>query len=292
MTAALIPKKLIQIVSSVARWLYPLKAITSREGTILKLLSSLQTVLLSGVFCGVATLAAAQNLTVFAAASLKTALDEVAAGFEADQGVAVRISYAGSAVLARQILQGAPADVYISANADWMDVLETHSPLIAQTRRDILGNRLVLIGHEPTAADAMPWLADGLAARIGAQRLAMGFVEAVPAGQYGKAALQATGNWQALQGQVVQTENVRLALALVARQEVDFGIVYASDAYAEPRVAVLMEFEAGDYPEIRYPAAVVHNGTAGLGGTFLDYLQSPEAQSIFLKNQFRSVSDG
>ncbi len=292
MNASAIHINLFHIVSSPPRWLYPRKFITSYEGLIIKRFRNLKTTLLSGVFCLVATLGAAQTLTIFAAASLKTALDEIAADFEASQGASLRIAYAGSAVLARQIQQGAPADVYISASVDWMDVLETRLPIVAQTRRDIIGNRLVLIAGNAPDRETEPWLADGLAARIGARKLAMGFVDAVPAGQYGKAALQATGNWQALQGNIVQTENVRLALALVARKEVGFGIVYASDAHAEPKVTVLMEFDAGDYPDIRYPAAVVRDANAGLGGSFLEYLQSPEAQSVFLKNQFRPANDG
>lgn len=185
---------------------------------------------------------------VFAAASLKTLLDEIV---QLDSMLETAISYGGSGVLARQIALGAPADVLISADPLWIDSLPGLSPTLTAThpdfapRRALFSNRLVLIapkGHPRLSpADIPP-----------GTRIAMGFVEAVPAGRYGKAALEALDLWAKLAPSIVQTENVRAALALVARAELPFGVVYASDAQAEPRVDIVAEFDPASHPKIIY----------------------------------------
>ena len=187
------------------------------------------------------------EVTVFAAASLMGALDEVAAGWEDRTGGEVRLSYAGSSALARQIEAGAPADVFVSANVDWMDELGERGLTEPGSRRDLLSNRLVLVGPAGAAPLALEPGLD-LAALLDGGRLAMALVDAVPAGLYGREALRSLGLWGAVEPRVAQAENVRAALALVARGEAPLGVVYASDARAEPRVAVVATFPEGSHP--------------------------------------------
>lgn len=221
------------------------------------------------------------EVTVFAAATLKTALDEIATGYSAGTGTAVTLSYAGTPALARQIEQGAPADVFISASVDWMDALAAKGLIQPDSRRDLLGNRLVLIG--PTGA--APLVLEDLAARLGEGRLAMALVDAVPSGQYGKAALESLGLWEAVAPSVVQSENVRAALHLVALGEAALGIVYASDAVAEPRVTVLATFPETSHPRIIFPVALTLTASPE-AAAFLDHLASPEAAEVFAANGF------
>lgn len=221
------------------------------------------------------------EVTVFAAATLKTALDEIATEYSAGTGTAITLSYAGTPALARQIEQGAPADVFISASVDWMDALAAKGLIQPDSRRDLLGNRLVLIG--PTGA--APLVLEDLAARLGEGRLAMALVDAVPSGQYGKAALEGLGLWEAVAPSVVQSENVRAALHLVALGEAALGIVYASDAVAEPRVTVLATFPETSHPRIIFPAALTLTASPE-AAAFLDHLASPEAAEVFAANGF------
>ncbi|HRV62855.1 MAG TPA: molybdate ABC transporter substrate-binding protein [Albidovulum sp.] len=230
--------------------------------------------------------AAADEVVVFAAASMKTALDRVASAFEAATGHSVTISYAGSNALARQIIEGAPADIFISANTRWMDEVEKAGLIADGSRRDILGNTLVLVA---TGADAAPVaIAPGfdLKALVGDGKLAMALVDAVPAGQYGKAALENLGAWDAVAGSVAQADNVRAALALVVLGEAPFGIVYATDAAAEPGVSVAGTFPAGSYPSITYPAALLTGAGDPADRAFLDALSAPEADAIFADQGF------
>jgi len=229
--------------------------------------------------------AAAERLTVFAAASLKTALDEVSTAYAAQGGDKVTLSYAGSSVLARQIAQGAPADVFISANPQWMDWLDGEGRIEAGTRADILGNRLVLVG--PAGAPPLT-LAAGmdLAGLLGDGWLAMALVDAVPAGIYGKAALQSLGEWAAVADKVAQADNVRAALMLVALGEAAMGVVYATDAAAEDRVAVLGMFPADSHPPIIYPAAAIRGRASPDARAFLTYLRGAEAAAIFQRHGF------
>ncbi len=220
--------------------------------------------------------APAAEITVFAAASLKTAMDRLAPAYEAETGDRVTAVLAGSSALARQIQRGAPADVFVSANVAWMDVLEEEGLIAAESRRALLGNRLVLVA--PGAA--APLDLGALPEALGEGRLAMALVEAVPAGIYGRAALVSLGLWEALAPRVAQADNVRAALALVATGAAPYGIVYATDAAAEPRVSVAATFPAASHPPIVYPAAVVAGGDPA-AGAFLDWLAGGAAREVF-----------
>lgn len=230
--------------------------------------------------------ASAGTVTVFAAASLTTAMAEVEAAFEAASGHAAVVSLAGSSVLARQIRQGAPADVFISANPDWMDALAADGLLEPGTRHDLLGNTLVLIAHGDAANRGTLGPALDLSGLLGAGRLAMALVEAVPAGLYGRAALQSLGLWGGVADRVVQTGNVRMALALVAAGEAPHGIVYATDAQAEPRVSVVGTFPADSHPPIVYPVADLANRDVPAEAAFLAFLRGPEARAAFARHGF------
>lgn len=235
----------------------------------------------------------AETVTVFAAASLKTALDAVAAGWEAETGDEVLISYAGSPQLAAQIQAGAPADVFVSAAPAWMDVLEDDGLIRPGTRVDLLGNTLVLVAHGEAAPVALgPGL--DLAGLLGGGRLSMALVDSVPAGQYGRAALEALGAWEAVEPLVAQSENVRAALALVASGEAPYGVVYGSDAVAAREagddVTVVGAFPASSHPPIIYPAALVAGGDGPGAAAFLDHLSSDAARAVFEAQGF-SVLD-
>lgn len=231
-----------------------------------------------------APVAGAETVTVFAAASLKNALDEVATAWEAETGNDVVIAYDGSAKLAKQIIAGAPADVFVSAAEDWMDAVAAEGLVAEGTRRDLLGNRLILVAH-----GAVPPVEIGagldLAGMLAGGKLAMGMVDSVPAGQYGKAALESLGLWASVQGSVAQSENVRAALALVAAGEAPLGIVYASDALAEPGVTVVGTFPADSHPPIRYPVAVI-DGAGPAAVAFADALASEGAAAVFAAQGF------
>ena len=231
-------------------------------------------------------LRAGADVTVFAAASLTTALDRVAAAWTAQTGQTATLSYAGSSALARQIQQGAPADIFISASTDWIEALAASGDLRPGTRRDILGNRLVLIAHGP---DAPPVTLDAtldLPALLQGGRLAMALVDAVPAGVYGKAALTHLGLWDAVAPQVAQADNVRAALAFVARAEAPLGIVYATDAAAEDRVTVIGTFPADSHAPITYPAAITAQSDSPQAHAFLAFLASDSARAIWQDHGF------
>jgi molybdate transport system substrate-binding protein len=228
--------------------------------------------------------AMADDIGVFAAASLKTALDRIAADWQADTGNTVTLTYGGTPAMAKQIEQGAPADIFIAASVDWMDYVVDAGLMQAGTRRDILGNTLVVVGP-PGAAPLDLGQGGDLAARLDGGKLSMALVESVPAGQYGKAALTALGLWDAVEAQVAQSENVRAALALVAAGEAPLGIVYDSDAVAEPRVSVVATFPAETHPPIVYPAALTA-GADPAAAAFLDALSQPPATEVFVANGF------
>lgn len=229
--------------------------------------------------------ALSDEVTVFAAASLTDALDRIAADWTDAGGAAVVTSYAGSSALARQIREGAPADIFISASPDWMDALEASGDLRPGTRRDILGNRLVLIAH----GDADPVTIDAdldLPALLGGGRLSMALVDAVPAGIYGRAALTHLGLWEAVAPLVAQSDNVRAALAFVARNEAPLGIVYATDAAAQDAVSVIGTFPADSHPPITYPAALTAQSDAAQAQAFLDHLSSDAARQVWARFGF------
>jgi len=223
--------------------------------------------------------AAAEEVVVFAAASLKNALDAVAADFQADTGHRVTVSYAGSNALAKQILEGAPADVFLSAAVNWMDEVEKGG--LVQARRDLLGNSLVLIANGKDAPPVVIAPGFDLAGMLGDGKLAMAMVDAVPAGQYGKESLEALGVWKTVDGAVAQAENIRAALALVAAGEAPFGIVYATDAAAEDNVTVVGTFPEDSHPPIIYPVALLSGGTDAADRAFYDALSSAAAQARF-----------
>jgi len=227
-------------------------------------------------------------LQVFAAASLKESMDEAAAAFGTAKGLPVQVTYAGSPALARQIEQRAPADVFVSADGEWMDWLGERGLVDPTSRSDLLGNSLVLVA--PAAGTAAPLtLAPGtdLLPLLGDDgRLALALTGSVPAGKYARAGFESLGMWDALQPRVAESENVRAALLLVARGETPLGVVYASDAQAEPRVKVLATFPAGSHPQIVYPVARVQASTHAQGAAFLQWLASPEAAAIFRRHGF------
>jgi molybdate transport system substrate-binding protein len=228
----------------------------------------------------------AAEVTVFAAASLKTALDEIVAGWEARTGNEVAVSYAGSSALARQIEQGAPADAFISASLDWMDALEADGHIRPETRRDLLGNALVLVAHGKAAPVEMARGFD-LGGMLGDGHLAMALVDSVPAGVYGKAALTSLGAWEAVAPKVAQVDNVRAALALVAAGEAPFGVVYRTDAAAEPGVTVVGTFPDGSHAPIVYPAAVTaESADPEAAAALLDDLSGAEARAAFERQGF------
>ncbi|HXX83689.1 MAG TPA: molybdate ABC transporter substrate-binding protein [Casimicrobiaceae bacterium] len=229
----------------------------------------------------------AAEITVFAAASLREALDEQARGFGRASGDKLTLAYAASNALAKQIEAGAPADVFISADVDWMDHLGARKLLAPGSRVDLLGNRLVLIA--PAVSRSALSIAPGfpLAAALGTDRLAMANPDSVPAGKYGKAALEALGVWASVRDRIARTENVRAALTLVARGEAPFGIVYATDALAEPRVRVVDMFPAGSHPTIVYPAAVIAaSRSAEQARALLAYLASDEGRATWRRHGF------
>ncbi len=237
---------------------------------------------------GWATALQAGSVTVFAAASLKNALDEIAARYQDETGNEMLVSFAGSSKLARQLQQGAPAQIFVSANSAWMDRLEADGLLAEATRADLLVNRIVLIAGPGAPADLALSIGPALdlGGVLGDGRLAMALVDAVPAGIYGKAALSTLGLWEGVAPRVAQADNVRAALRLVASGEAPLGIVYATDAVAEPRVRVLDVFPADSHPAIRYPAAVLAEGDSPEARSALAYLTGPAARAIFLQNGF------
>ncbi|MGZ2257272.1 molybdate ABC transporter substrate-binding protein [Roseobacter sp. A03A-229] len=232
--------------------------------------------------------AQAEQITVFAAASLKTALDQIAATFSESTEERIVVSYAGTSVLARQISLGAPADVIISASAEWMDWLEERGAIDADSRIDVVGNHLVLIAHG-SEATAIPPTTEALAKQLRQDRIAMALVDAVPAGIYGKAALSHLDLWDQIAPLVAQTDNVRAALALVATGAAPYGIVYATDAMAEPRVTVLTRFPTESHAPITYPAAIVSGRGAPAAHAFLGFLQSEPARALLEQHGFQRV---
>ncbi|MEJ2375062.1 MAG: molybdate ABC transporter substrate-binding protein [Pseudolabrys sp.] len=226
-------------------------------------------------------------LTVFAAASMRNALDAVDRAFSKATGVKVTASYAASSALAKQIAQGAPADVYVSANVKWMDFLAKQKLVKPGTRIDLLGNRLVLIAPKNSKLGHVAIEKGFDIARLaGKDRIAVADTRAVPAGLYAKAALKWIGAWQAAQPKLAEAENVRATLAYVARGETPLGIVYATDAQIEPKVKVIGVFSAGSHPPITYPVAAMAESRNAHDGAYLHFLQTPAAKEIFERYGF------
>jgi molybdate transport system substrate-binding protein len=237
------------------------------------------------------TRAEAQPLLVFAAASLKNALDEIDAGWRRGTGKRAAISYAASSLLAKQIENGAPADLFISADSDWMDYLETRKLIKPGSRSDLLGNSLVLIASAASSVNLTIAPGFPLAAALGGGRLAMADPAAVPAGRYGKAALEKLGVWDTVASRIAAAENVRAALLLVARGEAPLGIVYSTDAAIEPGVRIVGAFPRDTHPPIVYPIALTASSTNPDAPALLVYLRGAAAHAQFQKAGFTVLDE-
>jgi molybdate transport system substrate-binding protein len=229
---------------------------------------------------------AQKTVTVFAAASLKNALDEVNAAYGAKSPAKIVVSYAASSALMKQIEQGAPADVFISADLDWMDYGAQKKLIKDDTRVNLLGNRLVLIAPKDSRlGDVTIGQGFDLAKLAGDGRVATGDVRAAPAGKYAKAALEKLGAWDAAMPKMAMAENVRAALALVGRGEAPLGIVYETDAKVEPNVKIVGAFPADSHAPITYPFALTATANAA-AAQYLAFLRSQGAKAIFEKYGF------
>jgi molybdate transport system substrate-binding protein len=260
---------------------------TTRNAVLKRLMTCI--LLVSAILLGSisASDARADNrVTIFAAVSLKTALDATAIAWTEKTGTPTRVAYGSSAALARQIEQGAPADIFFSANSLWMEYLVEKNLIVLGSDRKLFGNSLVLIA--PTgdpSVGAVRSLSDILAALKGG-RLALANTLAVPAGIYARQALTTLGLWNELQPHVAETQHVRAALALVARKEAPLGMVYATDANAEPLVQILAEIPASSHDPIVYPAGLLRSSKQPEAITFLDFLTSDAGQKYFLAQGF------
>ncbi len=224
------------------------------------------------------------TLTVFAASSLTDSMKSVAAAYKAKTGATVTLSFGGSNTLAQQIDQGASADIFMSADSDWMDFLQKNNRIDNDTRHNLLGNRLVLVGGSGSKPLTIAPHFD-LAGALGNGKLALGDPAAVPAGKYGKAALTALGVWDSVAGKIAPAENVRVALEYVSRGESPYGIVYETDAKVDPGVHVVGAFPENTHPPIVYPVALTKTAAPG-AKDFLAFLSGPESKAIFEKAGF------
>jgi len=246
-------------------------------------------VLLVALIALATPLAFAADVVVFAAASLKEAMDDQARQFEAATGNKVVVSYGASNALAKQIESAAPADAFISADQDWMNYLDQRKLVMPGTRVDLLRNTLVLIAPASSKAALRIGPGFGLAAALKQDKLAMANPDSVPAGKYGKSALESLGVWGSIEKQVARAESVRAALALVSRGEAPFGIVYATDAYSDKGVRIVDTFPANTYSPIVYPAAMTARSKSPAAKPLLDYLRSANARPVWAKYGFGVV---
>ena len=236
------------------------------------------------------TSAQAKDVVVFAAASLKNALDDAGAAWMRDTGRRLVVSYAASNALAKQIEAGAPADLFFSADLDWMDYLASKSLIRSESRIGLLGNSLVLVAPKGSTIQVALEPGIDLASILGSGRLAMGQVGAVPAGKYGKAALEHLGAWEGVKSRIAQADNVRAALLLVSRGEAPLGIVYKTDAVSDPNVTIAATFPAGSHPPIVYPVALTRDSTNPDAMAFLAFLRSAQAKPLFEKQGFTVIN--
>ncbi len=235
--------------------------------------------------CGTAH--AQEPVMVFAAASLRDALTNAAKAFTATTGVQVRMSFAASPALAKQIEQGAPADIFASADLDWMDYLSQRKLVRTDTRVNLLGNKLVVIAPKQSRIVELKLEAASIKAALGDDgRLATGEVSSVPVGKYARTALEKLGLWSDVGPRLAMVENVRAALLLVARGEAPLGIVYATDAAAEPLVKVVAVFPADSHPPIVYPFALTTLTKNEGAIKLLDYLKGSSARPFFEAQEF------
>jgi molybdate transport system substrate-binding protein len=250
---------------------------------------------IAGVFAALVVLAGAtvsataqeKTITVFAAASMKNALDDIDAAYTAKTGVKIIVSYGPSSGLAKQIEQGAPADVFISADTDWMDYAIAKKNISEPSRVNLLGNSIVLIAPKDSKIGNVTIGAGfDLAKLAGGGRIATGDVKSVPVGKYAKAALEKLGSWQAAEAKFAMTDNVRAALTLVARDEAALGIVYSTDAKVEPGVKIVGTFPADSHPAIIYPVAATTTAKPATSD-YLAFLRSTAAKNILEKYGFK-----
>jgi molybdate transport system substrate-binding protein len=239
-----------------------------------------------------ATRAQGGDVIVFSAASLKNALDAINAQWQKETGKKAAISYGASSALAKQIEQAAPAQMFISADLDWMNYVAQKNLIKPETRSNLLGNRIVLIAHKDKAqpVDIKPGF--DLAKALGDARLSMANVDSVPAGKYGKAALEKLGVWASVSGKIAQAENVRAALLFVSRGEAPLGIVYQTDAAADPNVKIIGTFPEDTHPPIIYPIALTANATHPDAPALLDYIKSAKARPLFEAQGFTVLNSG
>jgi molybdate transport system substrate-binding protein len=256
--------------------------------------------ILSGIAASVVAIAAGlrrparaegKDIIVFAAASLKNALDDINEAWRRGSGKGVTVSYAASSTLAKQIENGAPADLFISADTDWMDYLKTRKLIKPQSRSDLLGNSIVLVAPASSAVKLAIAPGFALAAALGGGGLAMADPAAVPAGRYGKAALEKLGVWPGVADRVAAAENVRAALLLVARGEAPLGIVYSTDAAVEPGVRIVDTFPPDTHPPIVYPIALTAASENPDAPSLLVYLRGAAARSQFQKAGFTTLDE-
>lgn len=236
---------------------------------------------LYGLFFLHAPAQAADSVTFFAAASLKDGLDAAAAAYKTSNAADIDISYASSLTLAKQIEQGAPADIFASADLDSMDYLATRHLIKPESRFNLLGNRLVVVAPKDSALTALPFTQAAFAAAIGSGRVATGGTTSVPAGKYGKEALQKLGLWDLVEPHLALSADVRAALTFVARGEAVLGIVYATDAAAEPNVKIVGSFPEDSHPSIVYPFALTAAPNNEAAGKFFAFLKSTAARRYF-----------
>lgn len=229
---------------------------------------------------------AEDTVTVFAAASLKNALDAAAVAFTAKTGTAIRTSYAGSSALAKQIEQGAPADLFASADIDWMDYAQKHDLVQPASRVDLLSNTLVAIAPAASSLTALELTPTAFDKAVGDGHWTTGTVNAVPCGIYAKASLIKLGLWSVAAPKLAETPDVRTATAFVARGEAPLGIVYRTDANAEKAVKVVASFPDDSHAPIVYPFALTKVASGAAPKAFLDFLTSPDARPFFEKQGF------
>jgi len=253
--------------------------------------------LLIGAALGLGTaigpaLAQVKEPLVFAAASMKNALDDIAAQWQRETGKKVIISYAASNTLIKQIEQGAPADIFASADLDWMDYGQQKNLINVETRSNLLSNRIVLVATKDATSTLNITSGFDLAGALKGGRLAMANVEAVPAGKYGKAALEKLGAWDGVKDKIAQADNVRAALVLVSRGEAPIGIVYQTDAASDPTVKIIGAFPEDSHPPITYPIALTKTSTNPDARAFLNYIRSAAARPAFERQGFTVLGAG
>ena len=228
----------------------------------------------------------AETLTVFAAASLRNVMDDAAKAYTAKTGIEIKSSYAASSALAKQIEQGAPADLFASADLEWMDYLAQRKLIKEATRVNLLGNTLVAIAPRDAKLDTLTLDRPAMEAALGPNgKLVTGDPKAVPVGKYARTALENLGLWQAFEPRIAAADNVRSALAFVARGEAPLGIVYATDAAVEPGVKIVAIFPANSHPPVVYPFAVTATGNAR-SAEFIAFLQTPDMAKAFARAGF------